>query len=56
MTDRTQLFVSWVEDTDHVTAGELLAFAAYVGMTVRETIARLRHAGVDIIPDGGPSL
>lgn len=51
MSDRTELFVAWVDSTDWVTAGELLAFSAYTGMTVRETIARLREADVDVLPD-----
>lgn len=54
MTDRTLLFNAWTADCDVVTAGELLAFADYTQMTVRETITRLRHAGVEVIPEHQP--
>lgn len=49
--DCTQLFTHWVEDCDCVTAGEVLAFANYVNWTVSKTIATLREAGIDVIPE-----
>lgn len=56
MSDRTLLFREWTSDCDSVTASELLAFSAYVGLTVSETIARLRAAGVEVIPDSSERL
>jgi len=37
-------------------ASEILAIAEYSGITVRDTIARLRDAGLDSIPGGGAEI
>ena len=37
-------------------ASEILAIAEYSGLTVRETIVRLREAGLDSIPGGGAEI
>ncbi|MBV8205580.1 MAG: dehypoxanthine futalosine cyclase [Acidobacteria bacterium] len=37
-------------------ASEILAIAEYSGLTVRDTIARLRDAGLDSIPGGGAEI
>jgi cyclic dehypoxanthinyl futalosine synthase len=37
-------------------SSEILAIAEYSGITVRETIARLRDAGLDSIPGGGAEI
>lgn len=54
MSDNTDLFYSWTEDCDCVTAVEVLAFAKYVNWTVSKTIATLREAGIDVIPEHQP--
>lgn len=37
-------------------ASEIIAIAEYSGLTIRETIARLRDAGLDSIPGGGAEI
>lgn len=37
-------------------ASEIIAIAEYSGMTIRDTIARLRDAGLDSIPGGGAEI
>src|SRR5262249_23874196 len=37
-------------------ASEILAMAEYGGLSVRDTIARLRDAGLDSIPGGGAEI
>jgi cyclic dehypoxanthinyl futalosine synthase len=39
-----------------LTASEILAIAKYSGLTLRETILRLRDAGLDSIPGGGAEI
>jgi cyclic dehypoxanthinyl futalosine synthase len=39
-----------------LTASEILAIAEYSGITLRDTIARLRDAGLDSIPGGGAEI
>src|SRR5437764_1006125 len=37
-------------------ASEIIAIAEYSGLTIRDTIARLRDAGLDSIPGGGAEI
>src|SRR5207248_5942537 len=37
-------------------ASEIIAIAEYSGLTIRDTISRLREAGLDSIPGGGAEI
>lgn len=52
--DQTELFNSWVECGDCVTVGEMLDFASYANWTISKTIARLREADIELIPEHQP--